>query len=247
MSHKPLRSGGVGRRFVLACATVIEELLPLLPPEVGHRTLDFGLHSEPSRLRAALQAAIDGLQDSCDIVILGYGLCSQGVVGLEPGRCSLVVPRVDDCISIFLGSRSAHREQASREPGTYYLTKGWIEAGDGPFAEYDRVEASYGRPMADRVMARLLGNYTRLALIDTGQYGMERYRAHARTQAERAGLRFEELEGSDRLVRKMLEGPWDDEFVVVAPGGKLRFEDFFPAGPALAATAATAAGTEPAQ
>jgi len=220
-----------GRRFVIACATVIEELLPLLPPELGHRVLDFGLHSEPSRLRSSLQAAIDELQDTSDVLILGYGLCSQGVVGLKAGRCSLVVPRVDDCISIFLGSRSAHRDQASGEPGTYYLTKGWIEAGDSPFAEFDRIEARYGRAVAERTIARMLGHYTRLALIDTGQYEMERYRAYAQTQADRLHLRFEELAGSDRLVRKMIEGPWDEEFLVVEPGGTLRFEDFFPAEP----------------
>jgi hypothetical protein len=33
---------------VLACATVIEEMLPLLPPDVSYEVLDFGLHVNPA-------------------------------------------------------------------------------------------------------------------------------------------------------------------------------------------------------
>jgi len=55
------------------------------------------------------------------------------------------VPRVDDCIAIFLGSRAAYADQCHQEPGTYYLTKGWIEVGDTPFAEHERLVERYGR------------------------------------------------------------------------------------------------------
>jgi hypothetical protein len=48
-----------------------------------------------------------------------------------------VVSKVDNCIAIFLGSEKAYKAQFRTEPGTYYLTKGWIEAGDSPFDEYD--------------------------------------------------------------------------------------------------------------
>jgi len=218
----------LARRFVIACATVIEEMLPLLPPDVGHKVLDFGLHRDPARLRCALQEAIDEVQDRTDTLILGYGLCSQGVIGLQARSCVLVIPKVDDCISIFLGSRSAHRKQSRQEPGTYYLTKGWIEAGDGPFDEFDRIAQKYGRAKAEKVISLMLANYKRLALINTGQYEMDRYRDYARRTSERFGLRFEEIEGSDELVKKMIDGPWDEDFVVVEPGGTVRFDHFFP-------------------
>ncbi len=215
------------RRFVIACATVIEEMLPLLPPDVGHHILDFGLHTDPVRLRGEIQKAIDELSGQADVIILGYGLCSQGVVGLEARDATLVVPRVDDCISIFLGSRSAYRRQSRLEPGTYYLTKGWIEVGDSPFAEFDRMVVKYGRTKADRMITLMLAHYKRLALINTGQYELERYRAYAREEADRFGLRYEEIEGSDDLVKRMIDGPWDDQFVVVPPGEVIRFEHFF--------------------
>ncbi|HSJ55092.1 MAG TPA: DUF1638 domain-containing protein [Anaerolineae bacterium] len=216
-------------RQVLACATVIEEMLPLLPDNVAYQVLDFGLHVNPANLKRALQEAIDRAAETADVVILGYGLCSMAVLGLRANGCTLVVPRVDDCIAIFLGSRCAYKEQAGAEPGTYYLTKGWLEVGDTPFYEYDRLAARYGPKKAEWVIREMIKHYTRLALIDTGRQDMERYRDQARAMAERWGLRFEEIPGSDALVRKMLFGPWDEEFVVVPPGESIRYEHFFPA------------------
>ncbi len=214
------------RILVIACATVIEEMLPLLPPDVGHRILDFGLHTDPPKLRKALQEAIDESKGRADTILLGYGLCSQGVIGLRANGCTLVVPRVDDCISIFLGSASAYKKQSRSEPGTYYLTKGWIEVGESPFSEYEKTVARYGRERAERIYRIMLKNYTRLALINTGQYQLEKYRDYARRTAERFKLRYEEIEGSTSLVTKLINGPWEDEFIVVPPGGVIEFEHF---------------------
>jgi hypothetical protein len=216
---------------VLACATVMEEMLPLLPPDVTYQVLDFGLHIKPANLKQALQDAIDAASGTADTIILGYGLCSMAVIGLRANGCTLVVPRVDDCISIFLGSGGAYKQQARAEPGTYYLTKGWIEVGDTPFTEYERVAAKYGPAKAEWVIREMIRNYTRLALIDTGHDGMDHYRDYSREMAERWNLRFEEIPGSDALVRRMLFGPWDEDFVVVPPGESIRYEHFFPGTP----------------
>jgi hypothetical protein len=226
-------SPGGGRDFpydparvkVIACATVIEEMTPLMPDEMPRQVLDFGLHTRPAGLTGALQEAIDA-SPGMDAILLGYGLCSRAVVGLRATHCQLVIPRVDDCIAIFLGSRIAYQAQARKEPGTYYLTKGWIEVGDSPFDQADRLAVKYGRRKADWMVRLMLRNYTRLVFIDTGARDIERYRERARATAERFGLRFEEIEGAPSLVEKLLFGPWDSECVVVPKGGLATFDQF---------------------
>ena len=215
------------RTKVIACATVIEEMQPLMPADMQRQVLDFGLHLRPGELTKALQAAIDQSTDA-DLILLGYGQCSRAVIGLKAAHATLVVPRVDDCIAIFLGSRSAYQTQASKEPGTYYLTKGWIEVGDSPFEEYKRLIERYGEQKALRMIKLMLKNYTRLAFINTGAYELERYREYARQTAERFGLRFEEIEGAPSLVQKLLFGPWDDEIIVCPPGQTITYEMFTP-------------------
>ena len=105
------------RRRVIACATVIEEMRPLLPADVPYDVLDFGLHLRPQDLKRALQEEIDEASQQAEVVILGYGLCSMAVVGLQATTATLVVSRSDDCIAIFLGSCDAYKQQASKEPG----------------------------------------------------------------------------------------------------------------------------------
>lgn len=213
-------------RRVIACETVIEEMLPFLPEEVSHEVLDFGLHINPSELKRVLQEKIDEASPKADVLLLGYGLCSMAVVGLKASTATVVIPRTDDCIAIFLGSCSAYREQTKKEPGTYYLTKGWIEAGDTPFEEHKLLVKKFGEKKAERMTSLMLKNYKRLAFINTGVYEIERYQDYARKTAKRFNLRFEEIDGSPALVKKMVLGPWDGEFVVLSPGQTVQYRDF---------------------
>ena len=89
---------------IIACATIIEEMLPMMPNGMRHEVLEFGLHTNPDKLREALQKAIDNSEPNVDTIILGYGLCSLAVAGLKSDTKTLIVPKIDDCIGIFLGS-----------------------------------------------------------------------------------------------------------------------------------------------
>ena len=218
---------GNGRTKVIACATVIEEMLPLMPPDLAYEVLDFGLHLVPGSLKTRLQEAIDtACQEEYDTIILGYGLCSMAVVGLETRSCTVVIPRVDDCIACFLGSREAYTAQNKKEPGTYYLTKGWIEVSDTLLDEYNRSVVKYGEERAERIMRIMLQNYKRLVYIDTGTGNQAYYRKYARNVAKKFNLRFEEVKGSDELIYRTLYGPWDDDFVVARPGQTIKYTDF---------------------
>lgn len=225
MIEKP-RPEQAGRTKIIACATVIEEMLSHLSPGDDYCVLDFGLHVSPESLRSNLQETIDLSAKSAETILLGYGLCSQAVVGLHANGCKLVVPKVDDCIAIFLGSAQAYKAQFRSEPGTYYLTKGWIEAGDSPFGEFESMVERYGEEKAHQLMGKMLKNYTRLALINTGQYELDRYRDYCRRAAEQFGLRYEEIPGSSSMIKRLLHGPWGDEFVVAHPGETITYLDF---------------------
>lgn len=214
------------RTSVIACAAVIEEMRPHIPPGMPCWRLDSGLHASPDALKRAIQDAIDISAASCSTILLGFGLCSQAVVGLRGNGCTLVVPKVDDCIAICLGSQAAYREQSSAEPGTYYLTQGWMEAGENAFDEHDRLVELYGEGRAQSLMGRIFKHYTRLAFVNTGRSDAGDCSEYCRRTAQRFGLRYEEIPGCSSLIQKMLHGPWDDDFVVAHPGETISFLDF---------------------
>ncbi len=216
---------------LIACAAVIEEMLPFMPQRMSYEVLDFGLHTDPKSLKISLQNAIDSSAPDIETILLGYGLCSQAVVGLRSGSRTLIIPRVDDCIAIFLGSTAEYQKQYRTVPGTYYLTRGWIESGTTPFSEYDILVKQYGDQIAQRIISKILKNYTRLAFINTSSNKLKYYREHARSTADQFNLRYEEIQGSDAIIRKILYGPRNDEFVIIPPGTTISFFDFRKNGP----------------
>ncbi|MBL7154868.1 MAG: DUF1638 domain-containing protein, partial [Phycisphaerae bacterium] len=74
---------------------------------VDIRLMEQGLHDEPDRLRSEVQKALETTTDiqgrPFKATLLGYGLCSNGIVGLS-AKIPIVVPRGHDCITLLLGS-----------------------------------------------------------------------------------------------------------------------------------------------
>ncbi len=205
--------------------TVAEELEGMIPEGTETAFMEFGLHSNPRKLTEKLQEEIDRT-NGADTVLLGYGLCSMSILGLSSTRHRLVVPRMHDCIGIFLGSDSKYKEQAYGEPGTYYLTKGWIDHGGDPYKVFKQWKLEYGERRAKIMLRRTLGNYTRLAYIETGKIDRKKYLDYAKMAAEKLGLKFERLDGNRSILEKMLAEDWDSDFVVVEPGNKPTIYDF---------------------
>lgn len=205
-------------------------MLPILPDGMGHQIFDFGLHLRPGGLKDALQGAIDEVEERYDTILLGYGLCSMAVVGLRSRTATLAMPRTDDCIGAFLGGQRAYREVSRAEPGSYYLTKGWIEVGDTIYDEFLRAADRYGEERARRIFRTMLRHYRRLVYIDTGNTDQDRHREYARMVAREFGLDFAEVTGTRTVVAKLLHGPWDEDVLAVPPGREIAFADFQLAG-----------------
>jgi hypothetical protein len=200
------------------------------------------LHSRPLELRRLVQEQIDLIDRTGTpyrAILLLYGLCSKGIVGISSRRYPLVIPRAQDCITLLLGSRKRYAEHFKEKPGTYWFTKGWIDTGftpgvassyQGVYKPYEQKYRTY-REKYDEKTARYLiqewdqrwiGRYTTLAYIDWGMEGNENFRDFARANARGLGLEFEELQGDPSLMRRLLNGDWNDQdFLRVPPGRKI--------------------------
>jgi hypothetical protein len=217
--------GSVQTRIV-ACKTVLNEMRPFLSSNVICHTVEPGLHMEPAKMRDALQAIIDRITADTETIILGYGLCSMGVIGLQTRHSQLIIPRQEDCIAILLGSRSAYLKELKHEPGTYFLSKGWIDAGITLLDELKKMQQRCGERRANRVIARMLRNYRRLVFINMGYHDPEPYRQFSRKAAKLLKLDYQEIRGTPGFLSKICNGPWDDDFVVASAGQTISLADF---------------------
>jgi hypothetical protein len=211
---------------ILACETVIKEMAPFLPKGCEYRTFESGLHLNPDKLRKALQDIIDEITEGTNRIILAFGLCSNAVIGLQSRKSTLVIPSIDDCIGMFLGSRENYKEQLRQEPGTFFLSKGWIEAGITPIDEFKEIEARFGKEGAERIQRAMMKHYTRLAYIDMGHDDQGAYYEFARKAAKQLNLRYDVIRGTTKLLEKIINGPHENGFVVCPPGKTVQHENF---------------------
>ena len=202
--------------LILPCAVIKQEIRQFQNSQVECKLFDYGLHRTSERMAAALQGEIDEANDKdYDAIVLGYGLCGNGIVGVRSRKQRLVVPRVHDCITLFLGSLESYQAQSTQHPGTYYLTQGWIEKGQTPFSKFQSYKESYGEETARWVLHEEMKYHTRIAFIDTGVVPVEPYRKIARQNAEFLRIDYQELPESAALFRSMVQGPWGKDFLVL--------------------------------
>lgn len=197
--------------------------------------LEQGLHNTPEELRQRLQSEIDRIEDTqerlmpeqkADAILLAYGLCSNGVVGLRSRTLPLVVPRCDDCISLFLGSRQRYLELFHSHKGIYWFSKGWVENAFIPSKEnYDALYAQYvelyGEDNAEYLMEIETGyikNYENAFFVKSPIYDDSEEEQKVRETAEQFGWNFKEEVGDMGFISDLINGNWDDErFLVCAP------------------------------
>jgi hypothetical protein len=223
-------------RVIIACKVAQSLIEPyLVQAPIPATFMEYGLHRAPALMLAALQERVDQIANP-SVVILGYGLCGNGLVGLKARVHTLIVPRVHDCITIFLGSHQRYMEDFSSEPGTYYLTKGWLESGSHPLKEYHALVEKYDREAAEWIIDAQYQNYKRLVLVAPTRAELELCRDQASEVAEfcaaRWGFRYEERIGSDKFVKELVTSApslrkSNDDFLVVPPGGEIKQEMFW--------------------
>ena len=83
-------------------------------------------------MRESVQAAIDEAEtqiEKYDAIALGYGLCGNGLAGVQARSVSLVLPRAHDCITLLMGSRARFESYFQDHPGVFYRSAGWVERG----------------------------------------------------------------------------------------------------------------------
>lgn len=220
---------------VIACQVFESMLNRLLPPDLAEQLmyLDYGLHANPKKLTAALQDAIDQIEDP-SLIVLGYGLCGNGLNGLQSRQHVILIPRADDCIAMFFGSYQSFRDDFDGNSGSYYLSKGWLESGSDPLLEYQGLVEKYGIETADWIMEQQYQNYSRLVYVVLPDEQEAEYKTRMDAIAaycERFGMVSEVARGSDRYIEQLLDAVTrlshsTEDFLLVLPGSELQQRHF---------------------
>ena len=229
---------------LIACEIFYREVSAVVARSVNRvdvRFLPKGLHDigqEKMNVELA-RALVETDESQYDAVLLGYGLCNNGIVGLAARSVPLVVPRAHDCVTLFLGDKQRYLDYFQNNPGVYFKTTGWIERGDdlqqytvgsiqdtaGMGQSYDELVEKYGADNAEflyRQLSDMTRNYRQITFIEMGVEPDESFEHSAHEEAQRRGWKFEKLCGDICLLQDLVDARWDeDRFLVLEPGQRI--------------------------
>lgn len=195
------------------------------------RFLKQGLHNTPDLLRKELQEAIDTVDnDGYNAILIGYGLCSNGIVGITSRKTRLVVMKGHDCITFLLGSKERYKSYFDSHPGTYWYSPGWIDTGTQPGKDryetvYQEYLEKYGEDNAQYLMDMDEGwyrEYSNAAYVDLGLCDASQYKKYTKDCAQWLKWNYDEMEGNKHLLTDFVSGNWNSEdFLIAEPGQRI--------------------------
>lgn len=233
---------------LIACKVLQREIASLIyncPHTIDVTMMSQWYHETPVILKNMLQEEIDRIdahtdphtnnleQRELDAILLGYGLCSNAIVGLKSSRYKIVVPRAHDCATLVMGSKERYQEYFDSCKGSYFYTRGWLELGSALESEEEKLERKreeYMEKYDDEdtveyllgVDREMLKNYSCITYVEWPKLAEAEAEARVREVAAQRGWTFNRMTGDPGLLYDFLNGNWDPErFLVLEPGEEL--------------------------
>lgn len=187
-----------------------------------------GLHDDPDKMRQELNAKIAEMEadfPQAETIILGYGLCGRGMCGVTAKRARLLVPRVHDCVPLYVGVTQKELGMTDENSGILWLSAGMLEHSHFTKhlveTRHEKYREKFGEKRAAKMIQAenaLFRNYRGLRYVRWP--GMkESYADLARAVARELSLNYDEIWGKPAFLRELLEGSGDEcRFLTLEPG-----------------------------
>ena len=115
-------------RTKILCCRTLEPEIRLAMEKCGCQweleVLQENNHDVPNLLRRNIQEKLDAMTE-VDRVLMAFAICGGSMVGLRTGDFELVIPRVDDCLSLLMGSMQRRKEALEGGFGMF-VTESWM-------------------------------------------------------------------------------------------------------------------------
>ena len=180
-------------------------------------TLDRALHSQPQNMRQRLMAVLNALPESVTTVLIAMGYCGGSLASIC-ARQQLVIPNLDDCITMLLTKTDAQEGNLKQRGHMYFRDS---ECGGVNVQRMlDNLRQEYGMERGTGIFGMWFADYTHADIIDTGVFDCyeESYVESIQKQADLIRCELDYVEGSNRILEKLVSGQWDEQFLIVPPG-----------------------------
>lgn len=204
---------------IIACSS-LKEYVEYAQKKVGtdHPVyyLDRKYHRDPNEMREHVIETIRSLPAGMNTVLVAMGFCGGSWDGVS-APCRIVLPRVDDCVSLLLQTGDEPKSNLKMPKHLYVRA---LDPGTESFkAIFDRLTADKDESTKRRYHEDWKRYYDYISIIDTGINGCrsEDYFNTVKKDADWLDAAAEYVPGGAHLIEKLLRGEWDGQFVVLEP------------------------------
>ena len=193
------RTVGVG---VLACESVVV-YVQAAQRRLGTDYPVFVLHytdtDDPGRMKLQIVQAAEKMPKDIDTVLVAMGFCGGSWNQVEASR-RLVIPRVDDCVSMLLNVEEGHSTNP-KEMGHLYITE------QEPDSSGKRLCQQCPRWKVDACYPKWFANHSQMDIVDTGVFDChtEDYVEKAQKCADDLHCNLDYVSGSNALLEKLID------------------------------------------
>ncbi|MEE0775739.1 MAG: DUF1638 domain-containing protein [Bacillota bacterium] len=186
--------------------------------------LDSELHMKPKEMRQRIIETLEEIPDRVDTVLVAMGFCGGSWESI-PSKKRVVIPKVDDCITLLLHTDDTWHPNL-KECGHLYLRDS-IDGKFSPMSIKERLEKEYGDE-GKYIFRSWFASYTNADIIDTGVYDChsEEYILAAMENADLMEATLDYVPGSNLILEKLVSGRWDQQFLIIEPGTSVTNMDF---------------------
>lgn len=187
--------------------------------------LDRHLHIAPPKMRDRIIETMENLPDRIENILVSMGLCGGSWDNVTVHR-RVVIPKVDDCITLLLHTDDTQHMDLKKKGHMYFRD---CDGGEYSIqAMKEKLCREYGMEFGTSIFGSWFESYTHADIIDTGIYDCysEEYVIEAQKNADLIRCTLDYVEGSNRILEKLVSGRWDEQFLIMESEQQVKMKDF---------------------
>lgn len=210
------------RAVILACSSLkdyVDEAQRRVGSDFPVVYLSRIYHMDPMEMRQHILAALQEIKGKVDLVMVAMGFCGGSWEDVE-APCALVIPKVDDCVSLLLQTGDKPISNLKKQGHLYVREKD--PSRESFHAIFDKLTQNIDEETKRRYHQDWMQLYSHIDIIDTGLNHCRRaeYREIVQKDADWLEAELSYVQGGTYLLEKMLSGNWDEQFLILEQGNK---------------------------
>ncbi|MCR4710483.1 MAG: DUF1638 domain-containing protein [Clostridiales bacterium] len=208
---------------ILACTSLkdyVEEAQKRLGTNIKAIYVSRLYHRDPKEMREHILEKLDNLPEGTDTVLVAMGYCGGSWEGVAKNSCRIVLPKIDDCVSLVMQLTDEPKSNLKEDKHFYVRDKDPAKESIKAIFEHMADAQELDQETREKYHKHWQDMYEEIDIIDTpiNDARSQEYFDKVKVDADWLDARLEYVMGGTHMIEKLIKGDWDDQFLVLEPG-----------------------------